>query len=63
MPEKTDLVEIMNTLKNAGFIVELDNDSFLVGLGRPVGIDEVDYALGFDETVSLTYAGNKVRVQ
>lgn len=63
MPEKTDLVEIMDTLKNAGFDVRLNEDSFLVGLNRPVGIDEVDYALDFDETVSLTYAGDKVRVQ
>lgn len=63
MTEKTDLVEIMDTLKNAGFDVQLDNDSFLVGLNRPVNPVEVWAALDFDETVSITRQGDKVKVQ
>lgn len=63
MTQKTDLEQIENTLKNAGFDVQLKDDSFLVGLNCPVHTIEVWTALGYDETVTLTRQGDKVKVQ
>jgi hypothetical protein len=56
--------ELYTKLHNAGFIVALDEDSFVVSLNnRPVHTDEVKLVTDYDERFSYTRNGNSVVVR
>jgi hypothetical protein len=56
--------ELYAKLHDAGFIVELNEDSFVVSLhNRPVRISEVKIVTDYDERFSYTRNGNSVVVR
>jgi hypothetical protein len=56
--------ELYTKLHDAGFIVKLNEDSFVVSLhNRPVSISEVKLVTDYDERFSYTRNGNSVVVR
>jgi hypothetical protein len=64
METRNMIEELYTKLHNAGFIVTLDKDSFVVSLtNRPVDTSEVKLVTDYDERFSYTRNGNSVVVR